>query len=377
MKKSMIVFLIFVQFLVANSFSPEYYERQMKILRSLDIEPSFIGDLNFIESRDNLKKLYSSVLRHSVNGFYEFIPMIKMIIKEEDLPAEFLYLAMVESGLKAHSVSNAKAVGVWQFMQPTAQSLGLRVDPYVDERRDPFKSSIAAANYLKGLKNEFGKWYLAILAYNCGSGKLSKAIKEAGSDELHVLLDEEAKYIPLETRLFIKKILTLAFLASDKDFNLGGDASFVNHTLSSDFTRVEVPSSVALKDLAKMADLSLGDLKYYNPQFKHDFTPPDKDYYMYIPVSKSLAFEQNYNPSKLTKVDTRLPQTKIYIVKSGDSLYSIAKKHGISIAQIRKYNKIKKDHLALKQKLILPIANKEYKYANSKQTKKSTKVVSR
>lgn len=360
--------------LFASVFSPEYYEKQMRILRNLDIEPSFLSDLVFIESKESIKSVHSSVLTRSVEEFKEFIPMIRDIIKEEELPDEFLYLAMVESGLKTHAASNVKAVGVWQFMEPTAKSLGLRVDVYVDERRDPFKSSVAAAKYLKSLKNEFGKWYLAILAYNCGNGKLGKAIKEAGSDELHVLLDEEQKYIPQETRLFIKKILTLAFVANNQDFILASGASFANYTLARDFVEVSVPQSVGLKDLARVAGLSLADLKRYNPHFRYDFTPPNSSYYMYIPVSKSLTFKQNYNPKKLAKVDTTIPQTMIYVVKSGDSLYSIARKHNISIEQIRQYNKIKKNHLAIKQKLILPIKTKEYQYAK---TQKHTKVVSR
>mgnify|MGYP004619792597 FL=1 len=359
---------------LANVFSPEYYENQAKVLRKLDIQTNYISDLVFVESKESIKKLHSRTLAHSTSEYYEFIPVIRQIIKENDLPKEFLYLAIVESGLKSHSASSAKATGIWQFMEKTAQSLNLRVDKYVDERKDPFKSTLAAANYLKDLRAEFGKWYLAILAYNCGNGKLRQAIKEAGSDDLVVLLDEEKKYLPQETRDFIKKILTLAFLANNEDFLFEQDRSISNLSLMHEFIKVQVPSAVSLKDLARVVDMPYEDLKKYNPHFRYDFTPPDTSYYMYIPLEKSLSYEKNYNPKKLAKVEIKIPDTQIYIVKSGDTLSGIAKKHGITVASIRANNKIKKDHLSLKQKLILPV-KVEFKYAanqNSKKTNKSS-----
>ncbi|HJE66193.1 lytic transglycosylase domain-containing protein [Campylobacter avium] len=371
---SIFFFLLSLSF--ANSFSPEYHQKQLEILRNLDIDSAYISDLVFVDNKEELKSLHSKSLIHSAQNYYEFIPIIRQVLHDEEVPEELMYLAIVESGLKSASVSNAKAVGIWQFMEKTATSLGLKVDLYVDERRDPFKSSFAATKYLKNLKDEFGKWYLAILAYNCGNAKLRSAIKEAQSDDLSVLLDPEAKYLPLETRIFIKKILTLAFSAKNEDFLLKNDSYFVNYTREHNFAKVDVPTSVSLKDLAKISNISFEELKRYNPQFRYDFTPPNYDYYMYIPINKLLSYEKNYDPKKIAKVDTSIPKTKIYIVKQGDSLYSIAKKHKITVADIRKYNKIKKDHLSIKQKLIIPLKKEEIKYA-SVENKKTSKLRSR
>ena len=356
--------LFFYSFSFANVFAPEYHQKQLEILRNLDIDSSYISDLVFLENKDELKRLHSKTLVLSAQNYYDVIPVIRKALHDEDVPEELMYLAIVESGLKSSSTSNAKAVGIWQFMENTARSLDLRVDLYIDERRDPFKSSIAAARYLKSLRDEFGKWYLAILAYNCGNAKLRQAIKQANSDELSVLLDPDAKYLPLETRNFIKKILTIAFLANNEDFVLTNDSYFVNYTKEHNFVKVEVPDSVSLKDLAKISDLSFDELKRYNPHFRYDFTPPNSKYYMYIPIDKVLLFEKNYNPKKIAKVDTTIPKTQIYIVKQGDSLYSIAKRCGTTVATLRKYNKIKKDHLSLKQKLIIPLKKEEIKYAS-------------
>lgn len=338
----------------------EQYQNQLQILSHLDIEDGFITNEHFLATKDEIKAMHSGTLIHSAADFYEFIPQIRKILKEEGLPEEFLYLAIVESGLKTHAASNVKAVGVWQFMEPTAKSLGLRVDAYVDERRDPFKSSVAAAQYLKGLKDEFGKWYLAILAYNCGNGKLAKAIKQAKSDDLSVLLDPDKKYLPLETRNFIKKILILAFEANNKDFLFTKESSFANYTFSTEFSKIEVPSSISLKDFAKNAQISYQNLKKYNPHFRYDFTPPGSGYYLYIPTKITANFMQNYKPTQLAKVDTTIPQTQIYKVKAGDTLYSIAKKFKIKIAEIRALNKISKSHLSINQKLILPLKEKAY-----------------
>lgn len=374
--KTIILSFLAQGLLFANAFAPEYYKNQVEILRTLDIESSFIGDPVFVEAKSELKKLHSKTLVISAENNYEFIPVLRQIINEQDLPKEFLYLAIVESGLKTHSTSRTKAIGVWQFMENTAKSLDLRVDPYIDERKDVFKSTLAAANYLKSLKAEFGKWYLAILAYNCGNGKLRQAIKEAGSDDLSILLDADKKYIPLETRVFIRKILTLAFLANNEDFVFEQNSAFANYSLSHEFSKVRVPQSVSLRDLAKLADLDFAEFRRYNPHFRYDFTPPNGEVFVYLPLSKSESFSQKLDTTKLAKVDTTIPKTQIYIVKSGDSLYSIAKKYKISVASIRAYNKIKKNHLSIKQKLVIPIPKQEYNYAKT-QNKTTAKLVSR
>ncbi|WP_291952605.1 lytic transglycosylase domain-containing protein [Campylobacter sp.] len=345
-------------YLFALQTSPEYYNQQAQILRNLDIEPSYLSDMIFLEFKESSMEIQLKTLIDTMREFYEITPIIRKILEKESIPQEFLYLAIVESGLKTHSVSRTKAVGVWQFMKSTAQTLGLRVDLYVDERKDLVKSTYAAVAYLRKLKDQFNKWYLAILAYNCGDRKLRQAIKAAKSDDLKVLLDPDKKYLPLETRVFIRKILTMAFLANN-DFLISQDTALLNYTLSSEVEKISIPTSVSLKELAKIAKMSYKDFKNYNPHFHYDFTPPgDKEYYVYIPSNKSFEFKQSLKNIKLTKVDTTIPHTKIYVVKQGDSLYTIAKKHNISIETIKEYNKIKGNLININQKLVLKIKEK-------------------
>ncbi|MCW1360863.1 lytic transglycosylase domain-containing protein [Campylobacter sp. US33a] len=360
----------------AAIFTPEHYQKQVDILRNLDIDPSYMSDLIFLEDKNLLENTHGGNLQ-ALKSF-DFAPSIRKMISQKEMPEEILYLAIVESGLKIHSTSSAKAVGIWQLMKPTAKSFGLRIDPYVDERRDPFKSTQAALEYLKQLKQEFGKWYLAILAYNCGHGKLRQAINEAGSDDLFVLVDPEKRYLPLETRMFIKKIITLAFLANNSDYLLSNNAALFNYALFNNFVEIKVPSAVALKEISDMIELDLKTFKRYNPQFKYDFTPPDKESYVYIPIDKLALFKEKFDPKKMTKVDTTIPKTKIYIVKSGDSLYKIAKKHKISVATIKEYNELKGSHLSINQKLVLPIMKeKNNDNYQAKNKNKDTHIVSR
>ncbi|MBF7046168.1 transglycosylase SLT domain-containing protein [Campylobacter volucris] len=379
--KILCLIILFCTHLYALQTSPEHYSQQAQILRNLDIEPSYLSDAIFLEFKESSIDMHSKTLVDTMREFYKITPIIRKILEKENIPQEFLYLAIVESGLKTHSVSRTKAVGVWQFMKPTAQTLGLRIDPYVDERKDLVKSTYAAIAYLRQLKEQFGKWYLAILAYNCGDGKLRQAIKMAKSDDLKVLLDPDKKFLPLETRVFIRKILTMAFLANNNDFLISQDSALLNYALSSEVEKIPVPSSVSLKELAKLAKMPYKEFKRYNPHFNFDFTPPDKkDYYIYVPLGKSSAFKQDLKEVKLAKVDTTIPYTKIYVVKKGDSLYTIARKHNISVETIKEYNKIKGNLININQKLVLKIKEKKNeKIQTAKKTSKNnhTKVVSR
>ncbi|AJC86161.1 membrane-bound lytic murein transglycosylase D [Campylobacter sp. RM16704] len=383
MRKNLIFFILILLCLNAKAlqFTPEYYTQQTQILRNLDIEANYLSDIIFLEFKESSIDIHSKTLVNTMREFYKITPIIRKILEKENIPQEFLYLAIVESGLKTHSISKTKAVGIWQFMKPTAQTLGLRVDPYVDERKDLVKSTYAAITYLKQLKKQFGKWYLAILAYNCGDGKLRQAIKKAKSDDLKILLDPDKKYLPLETRAFIRKILTMAFLANNNDFLISQDSALLNYALSNEVKKISIPPSVSLKEIAKISKMSYNEFKHYNPHFNYDFTPPDKkDYYMYIPLSKSIEVEKALQQSTLTKVDTTIPYTKIYIVKEGDSLYTIAKKHKISVESIKEYNKIKGNLININQKLVLKIKEKsDEKIKTTQKLPKNshTKVVSR
>ena len=270
--------------------------------------------------------------------------MVKEQIKKSGVPESFFYLAMIESGFSNHTVSNAKATGMWQFMEQTARLHGLKVGQYVDERKDPVESTIAATNYLKSLKNQFGKWYLAAMAYNCGDGALKRAIQKAGTDDLVTLLDAEKKYLPAETRNFVIKILRAAYTAKDADFLMSKDSSLLSTNLA------QIGDSIGL---------STKKMKNNNPHLKFVFTPPTlKDYYVYIPENKKQLFAENFKPFNGKN------NFYAYVVKKGETLLSISKKTGVSHRAIKDYNELSTNAVSYNQKLIIPFSaqNKSQNY---------------
>ncbi len=290
----------------------------------------------------------------AMNEAYLFIPTIKSILAKNDIPAVFLYLAMAESSFSNRAYSKKRASGLWQFMPATGRLYGLKINQYVDERRDLVKSTEAAAKYLTHLHKRFGKWYLAAIAYNCGGGRLNQAIKKAGSDKLSVLLDYKKKYIPRESRFYIRKIVALTMIGHDEQFLLNSEYGYLlNRANAYPVSTIKLPRGESLKRVAKIIGLPLKELKKINRHLKYDFVPPyAKEYDIYIPYIKLSEFKQNYHSEPIKNI------YKVHIVKQGDNLSRIGKKYGISYRVIKDFNKLKRNRLTLKQKLIIPIENK-------------------
>ena len=343
------------------------YAKEIQVLKSLDIDVTFLKDPVFLSMKNDLniykKKHFLKVLEDGRT----FIPIIRQMIAKAKIPKAFLYLAMAESKFSAKARSKSHAVGLWQFMPRTAKLLGLKVNRYVDERKDPIKSTKVAIKYLKFLHKRFGKWYLAAIAYNCGEGKLSRVIKKLGSDDLSLLLDSKNGYLSKESRMYIRKIVMMANLSNDEDFIAKNKADhLMNRGSTFALATVEVKGGISLQSIAQSIHLSAKTIKEYNPQLKCYFTPPyDKKYSIYIPYDKYSLFQKNYKPVKSSR------KFYVYIIKRGDSLYKISKRFGISYKIIKDFNHLKNNFLKLGHKLIIPFANQ--KYANLKIVKYTIK----
>ncbi|MDB2562648.1 transglycosylase SLT domain-containing protein, partial [Sulfurimonas sp.] len=302
-----------------------------------------------IRALQKLKELDVNILQYPK----EVIDAGKLALNENNIPQEFLYLAMAESNFKTKAYSKKKASGLWQFMPRTGSSYKLRIDSYVDERRDLIKATKAASKYLSSLHKRFGKWYLAAIAYNCGEGRLSRAIDKAGSNKLSVLLDEEKKYIPRESRHYIRKIVALAFIGNDEQFMLKSEYEhLLNRANAYSIATVSLSSGESLKRVAKILNMPLEDLKKLNRHLKYDFVPPyAKKYDVYIPYIKLTEFKQNYFEAPIKNI------YKVHIVSSGDNLSYIGGLYGVPYKMIMDFNNLKNSRLKLKQKLIIPSHN--------------------
>ncbi len=329
--------------------------KEIAILESFDIDASFLYDPIMNEMKNSKRDIYDEEnFFGAMDEAHLFIPTVKNILAEHGIPPEFLFLAMAESSFSTRAYSVKKASGFWQFMPETGKLYGLRIDDYVDERRDIVKSTKAAAKYLSALHEKFGKWYLAALAFNCGEGRLANAIQKAKSDDLLVLLNPNEKYIPKESRFYIRKIVSLALMGNDEQFLHNNEYDYLlNRANASAIATVKVPRGESLSRISELIKIPLADLQKLNKHLKHDFAPPHLNTYsIYIPYVKLSDFKQKYVPQKIQNF------YKIHIVSKGESLYTIGKKYNVHLNVIKDFNALKSNRLSLNQKLIIPIAQR-------------------
>lgn len=211
-----------------------------------------------------------------------YAEMIQAKLRERGLPPELLYLAVMESGLSPWAVSRASAVGVWQFMGPTAEQYGLRVDAWVDERRDPERATDAALDYLEHLRDRFGSWYLAAAAYNAGPGRIERVLNRhaegrRGEEELYW---EVWAHLPFETREYVPRLLAATHLAQNADlygFQVEAADAYA-------YDRVFVPGGTSLSRVARALGSDVRTLRDLNPHLIRAATPPGELYPVRVPV---------------------------------------------------------------------------------------------
>lgn len=351
------IFLVLFPWIVSASLiNSSNHNKEVALLESFDIGESFLYDPILNDMRNKNNSIYKE--QHffkAMDDAYLFIPAIKNILVEQGVPLEFLYLAMAESNFSSRAYSKKQASGLWQFMAATGKIYGLKIDQYVDERRDPIKSTQAAAKYLSYLHQKFGKWYLAAIAYNCGEGRLSRAIEKAKSDEIDILLDESKKYIPKESRYYIRKIVALALVGNDEDYMLNSEYEhLLNRASAYSISTVHLPSGEMLRRVSQSIGIPLEQLKNLNRHLKYEFVPPYADgYSLYIPYIKLAEFKQKYQEDSIANI------YKVHVVQRGDNLSALGKKYGVGYQVIMDFNKLRSSMLRLNQKLIIPIAKKE------------------
>lgn len=216
-----------------------------------------------------------------------YAPIFGKILEHQGLPRDMIFLAMAESGFQNKARSWARAVGPWQFMSFTGRRYGLTVDWYLDERRDPIKSTIAAANYLSDLYKEFGSWELAAAGYNAGEGRIRRAIAHFGTDDFWEI--RRHNHLQRETREYVPKIMALAIIGKNlKTFGF----DHIEFDPPLDFEEVTIGPMVDLVKLAAELGIEFSTLQRYNPEIARWFTPPDRDYLLRLPPNISQRWSQ-------------------------------------------------------------------------------------
>jgi membrane-bound lytic murein transglycosylase D len=284
-------------------------------------------------------------------------PMIRQKLREGGLPEDMYYLALVESGFNPHAYSRAAAVGMWQFMTSTGRGMGLRIDWWVDERRDPMRSTSAAVRFIRGLRDQFGSLYLAAAAYNGGPGRVARGLKrfedelegQEGEDLFFALAEQD--YLRKETKDYVPQLIAAALVAKDPakyGMTFSALSPFV-------YDSVLVGPESAVPAIARAAGATVAEIKDLNPHLLRGITPPRNDWMVRIPVGSRERFESNWR-----KLD-RDEQTGLrrVVVKKGMSAESIASKYGVTVRQIAAYNpsgikRTKKGRTLVGQTLLVP-----------------------
>ena len=347
----------------------DYIERLAKTERVIELPYNSIIR-NFIKMYVERKKgLVETMLGMSLY----YMPIFENALGKYNLPYELKYLPVIESALNPNAVSRAGAAGLWQFMPATAVDEGLEVNSLVDERRDPYRSSDAAAKYLKKLYNTFGNWPLAIAAYNCGAGNVNKAIKRAGGAKDFW---EIYPFLPQETRDYIPAYIAACYAM--ENFGLHGiSPALAREPIIID--TVHVTKRIHFQQISDVLDIPMEELRILNPQYRQDLIPghvrpyplalPHLQVYNFIAQEDTIvshdaekyarrdvvqpsngqsqqpALAQTQTQQQVQQADsnsetatTTRDEIKYHKVKKGETLASIARRYGVTEGSIQRVN---------------------------------------
>lgn len=353
--------------------SPDQSEGTQRPRIPMEVNQSVLRWIEYFSVRD----------RERFQRFLErgdrFEPMVKSVLKEHGIPSDLFYLALIESGYQTHAKSRARAVGAWQFMRSTGKLYGLKADSMVDDRLDPMRSTRAAARHLRDLHDRYGSWYLALAAYNAGIGRIDGAIRRGKSRNFWTLANRRPRVLPKETMQYVPKFLAAVMI--------GKNPTKFGFKRSSDdlYPKVEVvhvPNLLRVKDLAKLADVDESTLREVNPQLKRGITPPGKDGYpLWVPKASVAAvqriredqYAQHRVPHReviramavhareersprrhvasVSKAPLHSGSYRAYRVKSGDNLFNIAQRFGMSVGHLKRVNGLRKTRIYAGQDL--------------------------
>jgi membrane-bound lytic murein transglycosylase D len=305
---------------------------------TINAQVQFFVDRFTIQHRD--------VVTLWVNRSARYLGMIRDVMRKKGLPEELAFTAMIESGFNPRAVSRVGAKGMWQFMASTARSYGLRVDPWIDERLDPEKSTIAAAAYLHDLHKMFGSWPLAQAAYNAGEVKVARAIRVTGSTDFWMLA--RTNHLRRETKEFVPQIHAATVIGRDPE-RYGFD--FDDRPAPPTET-VPVPPSTDLRRLSAAAGMSQEALRALNPVLLRGVTPPGAPYELRVPVGAregvltALAVHRAPRATAIAKSDAGKTSrasavgSDVHVVRPQDTVSGIAKRYGVSVNDVVRWNKL-------------------------------------
>lgn len=341
-----------------------YEYRLAKINQNSPIRLSYNQQVqNFIDLYTVRKRrLFSTIIGRSKYYF----PLFEQELEKNDLPQELKYLAVIESALNPQAKSPSGAVGLWQFMYSTGKIFDLKINSFVDERKDPIKSTKAACDYLKYLYRTFNDWELAIAAYNSGPGVIRNAIEKSGG-----ITDfwELQKYLPKQTQSYVP-----AFIAVNYAFNYIQEHNIVENSFDYNYFEIDTiigVSGIYLSDISRKIDVPIKTMKLLNPEYKRLYIPKNSDKnVLVVPKLKKAIFtkkflNQNKEFSKTTYGE--LPSSEeikegrvkiVHTVKHGEYFHQLALEYNCTINNIKDWNNLTSNNIYSNQKLVIYVEDK-------------------
>lgn len=345
-------------------------------LAKLDAVSPF--DLVYNEHVKGFINLYTVRKRESVSRMMGvaqlYYPMFEEVLDKYNIPLELKHLAVIESALIPYARSKAGAMGLWQFMYPTGKMYGLNVTSYVDQRCDPYKATVAAAEYLKNLYNMFGDWQMVLAAYNAGPGTISKAIRRSGGKKTYW---EIRPYLPTETQGYVP-----AFIAANYVMTHGAEHNIYPAVPRKTYFEVDtvvVKEQMTFDQISQTLDVSTEEILYFNPQYRKNIIPAGGNA-MCLPKNKIAVFLNNeqaiYAAIKAQQEQSEQYEIvsevkKTHTVRSGEKLSTIARKYGVTVEDLKTWNYVGKKGIRPGKKLTVyvreqrPIAKKKIDVTNN------------
>jgi len=302
-----------------------------------------------------------------------YYPMFEEVLDRYNIPLELKHLAVIESALIPYAKSHAGATGLWQFMYPTGKMYGLNVTSYIDQRCDPYKATVAAAEYLKSLYSMFGDWQMVLAAYNAGPGSISKAIRRSGGKRTYW---EIRPFLPLETQGYVP-----AFIAANYVMTHGPEHNIYPALPRKTYFEVDtvvVKEQMSFEQISQALDITSEEILYFNPQYRKNIIPsggnsvclPKNKIAMFLNNEQAIYAAIQAQRKEGDVIETLAEVKRTHTVRSGEKLSTIARKYGVTVAELKTWNYVGKKGLRPGKKLVVYV---KVPKAASKKTQDSEK----
>ena len=335
----------------AEVFSPDWEPDTSSLSSDYGTIPLVLNDAvvkNLRYFQEGIADRFQSYL----NRFHHYQEVVEPIFQEFGLPTELMYLSLVESGFNPRAFSRARASGPWQFMKATGRMYKLNVSWYVDERRDPIKSTVAAAHHLRDLYDRFGSWPLALAAYNAGSGKVGRAIRKTGSRDFWKI--RKTWHIRRETKDYVPRFIAATLIAKNPTAYGFLPPEGDQH----EFEEVLIAKQVQLSAITDQTGIALEELKRLNPELRRNIVPTAKGpgYHLKVPVGMA-SLVASHHATLPVWTQPPPPPTQWYQVRRGDSLSVVARRFGMKVNQLKNMNNLSSNLIRVGAKLRLTPCN--------------------